>query len=311
MAEDIQILHPHSIRNRFHHVAGLGILTANLLRHRVSGFRDLRLPPSADAEESCRRDSAIVENWLHHLRRYLGGEPPIVGKQALELGPGRALGRGLFLLAIGMEGYRALDDHPSLKRLPSGFHQDMAQFIAHQTGIGPEPLLDALNKLEQGEPGRLAYSCHSPLDLSVLAEDSIDFIFSQTVLEHLEHPEKTIEQMARVARPGTILVSEIDLQTHTRWIRDADPLNIYRYPDSLYRAFSFSGIPNRVRPDDYLGTLTRHGWTRIRLFPKRVLDPEYVKQVEPTLAPQFRGDLEHLGWMSLVICATRDEKLDR
>ena len=70
------------------------------------------------------------------------------------------------------------------------------------------------------------------------------------------------------------LVAEIDLQTHTRWIRNVDPLNIYRYSGQLYGSFRFSdgdGAPARVHawsPDcldaeidglRHRARVTRHG----------------------------------------------------
>jgi hypothetical protein len=111
-------------------------------------------------------------------------------------------------------------------------------------------------------------------------------------------------QLARVCRPKALFAAEIDLQTHSRWIRDADPLNIYRYPDPLYAAMRFAGSPNRLRPSDYEKLLAAHGWSEVHLYPRRVLDPSYVGRVEPTLAARFRGDLERLGWLSVVACAT-------
>jgi hypothetical protein len=141
------------------------------------------------------------------------------------------------------------------------------------------------------------------LRLEEFGEQSFDLILSHAAFEHLEDVAGTIEGITHVTRKGGLLVSEIDLQTHTRWIRRVDPLNIYRYRDAVYQAFSFSGIPNRVRPDGYMEALVKQGWRDIRFFPRRVLPPEYVQRVHSTLAPRFRGDLEHLGWLSVVICA--------
>ena len=155
--------------------------------------------------------------------------------------------------------------------------------------------------------GPLAYRCLPSFDLSILPEKSIDLLFSHSTLEHLDCVRQSLEQLTRVAAPGCILVAQIDLQTHTRWIRDVDPLNIYRYQPGLYKALSFSGSPNRLRPPDYAVILESTGWTNPHLYPRRVLDTEYVRQVEDSLAPGFRG--EGLGWLTLVVCATRVDDL--
>ena len=57
-----------------------------------------------------------------------------------------------------------------------------------------------------------------------------------------------------------MIVAEVDLMTHSRWIREKDPLNIYRYPQWLYRLFYFRGQPNRVRPSRYREAFQRLGW---------------------------------------------------
>jgi hypothetical protein len=62
-------------------------------------------------------------------------------------------------------------------------------------------------------------------------------------------------------------VAEIDLKTHSRWIRDHDPNNIYRYSNAIYRALWFRGIPNRVRPYEYRAIFEAHGWTNVRITP--------------------------------------------
>src|SRR5690606_32776454 len=126
-----------------------------------------------------------------------------------------------------------------------------------------------------------------------------------SAFEHFADVDRSFAQLAPLVTDRAHLASEIDLQTHTRWIRDADPLNIYRYRRRLYTSFGFSGIPNRIRPDEYLEILERHGWCDLRVYPRRVLEAGYVSAVEPSLDPRFRGDPEQLGWLSIVLCASR------
>jgi SAM-dependent methyltransferase len=304
MPENIHVLAAPPVRNRRHHLAGAALLAANALRHRVRGYRTPRPRPPADAEAAFRYDRAVVSGWLAHLTRYLHGPVPLPDAAALEIGPGTDLGTGLILLGEGLERYRAIDAHPLLRQAPRGLHAFLADRVAAQTGCEPDRLRRAVDLLGSGDPEAPLGYVHDPrLDLAAFGPASFDFFFSHAVFEHIEDVEALIEGCSHTARPGALLVSEIDLQTHTRWIRDVDPLNIYRYTDAWYRACSFSGIPNRVRPDQYMEALVKRGWTDIRFFPRRVLPPDYVRAVEPTLAPRFRGDLEHLGWLSVVLCA--------
>ena len=128
---------------------------------------------------------------------------------------------------------------------------------------------------------------------------------SHSAFEHLSRPRHSLAQLSDLVSDRAHLIAEIDLQTHTRWIRNVDPLNIYRYSGQLYRSLRFSGSPNRFRPDDYLNTLESEGWVDLRIYPQRVLEPKYVELVEPALDPRFQGDPEHLGWLTITLCASR------
>ncbi len=304
MSEEIEILDAPAVHNRGYWVTGLALLAANSLRHRLRGYRTPRPQPLKDPDSAYTYARSVVDNWLGHASRYLRRPVTLEQKRALELGPGPDLGTGLVLLGKGLQSYFAVDVHPLLPRHPEALHRGIVERVAGDDGRDPQPLLSALEDFEAGRPGRLRYRHDPHLKLEEPEAGSMDLLLSHAVFEHLGDVEGAVEGLSRLARPGALLVAEIDLQTHTRWIRDADPLNIYRYRSALYRSFSFSGIPNRVRPDDYKDILLRHGWTDVRFFPRRVLPPEYVRRVEPTLAPSFRGDIEHLGWLSIVLCAT-------
>ena len=101
--------------------------------------------------------------------------------------------------------------------------------------------------------------------VSAFGESTIDMVFSQAAFEHFDDIESTILQLNKVCKSGATFVAEINLKTHSRWIRDKDPNNIYRYPEWLYNMFRFRGIPNRVRPFQYREVLESYGWTDITI----------------------------------------------
>jgi hypothetical protein len=99
-----------------------------------------------------------------------------------------------------------------------------------------------------------------------------------------------------------MIVAEIDLKTHSRWIRDHDPNNIYRYPSSLYRALWFRGIPNRVRPYQYRQIFESHGWTNVSVTPlERVSDRRLMGSVDE----RFKDARNELDVLSILFCATK------
>ena len=60
--------------------------------------------------------------------------------------------------------------------------------------------------------------------------------------------------------------------THSRWIREKDPLNIYRYSERIYGMFHFKGQPNRVRPHQYRRAFESNGWTNVSITPAQRID---------------------------------------
>jgi hypothetical protein len=98
--------------------------------------------------------------------------------------------------------------------------------------------------------------------------------------------------MTQVAKPGCEAVHIIDLQTHSRWIRERDPNNIYRYPEPLYRLFAFPGQPNRQRPADYISDFEGQGWNDVRFVPSRTIDPALREASLSGLAAPFAGQAE-------------------
>jgi SAM-dependent methyltransferase len=100
-----------------------------------------------------------------------------------------------------------------------------------------------------------------------LGEGQFDVIVSNAAFEHFDDVPDVARQLARVVKSGGKLSVHIDLKTHSRWIRDKDPANIYRYPGWLYRLFYFPGQPNRVRPADYRQAFTDAGWKNVRTSP--------------------------------------------
>jgi SAM-dependent methyltransferase len=310
MPHEIEVLPSPAVHNRLYHLAGIVIMSLNQTRHRIRGYRNPRPQDAPHATDALRYDGAVVENWLSHLSHYQAGEVDLRGKDVLELGPGPDLGTGLILLAKGARSYTAVDAHPLVHRTSAAQHRDLAIAIAASFELDDAERRELVKlAVHPGEgDSRLRYVHVPHFDLGVLDSDSFDLVLSHSSLEHVSRIKKTLEQVSRTARAGARFVAEIDLQTHTRWVRDHDPLNIYRYRSSLYQSLSFSGAPNRVRPDQYVQILEANGWTNPRMYPRRVLDAKYVHAVERSLAKRFRGDPERLGWMSVVQCATKKKR---
>ena len=96
--------------------------------------------------------------------------------------------------------------------------------------------------------------------LAEIADDSVDFIFSQAVLEHVRRSEflATQSECARILRANGICTHEIDLRDHL-----SGGLNNLRFSESVWESefFASSGFyTNRIQFHDMNALFERSGF---------------------------------------------------
>lgn len=302
----MQTLPTPPARNGLYLLLGAAALLANKLRHTLRGYRNPRPFASSDYDRAIAYDLGVVDAWLARLGDYLGHPYALRGKSVLELGPGADLGVGLTLLALGAARYAAADVNPLAATVPKAFYERLVEQLMLRGGVPPtetEALLAQVEASRAGQAGRLDYRCLPEFDIKAFGAGSIDLFVSQAAFEHFDAFAETARQMARLARPGALLVSEIDLNTHTRWLRDNDPHSIYRFPAWVWRLCRFPGIPNRLRPADYVAALEAAGWTNIRVMPLTRVSDEYLNQVRAHLARPFQTEAAQMQFVHVVLYA--------
>lgn len=224
----------------------------------------------------------------------------------LELGPGGDLGTGALLLGHGARTYTAVDVNPLAYQAPPAFHERVVAALREAVGPSQAAAIgEQLRRCLARQPDRLRFLCEPTFDITAAGAASQDVVVSQAAFEHFDNPERVIEQLAVVARPGALLVAQVDLKTHAPRLRRWDPLSIYRVPDRLYRAWSYPGCPNRVRPREYRAMLERHGWTRVELRPTRELPAAELEAARAGLDSRFRDARSDMGWLGMMMLATR------
>jgi len=211
----------------------------------VKGILSLALP-SQRMTRTRNRDAAYF--YSAFLRQLVtcaaAGAPPRLGAVG-ELGPGTALGMGLAALLAGAGRYVALDVAPyaSLAENEAVLDALVALFRARAPIPGddaypnlkprltdyafphallPEPHLEAAlapgriealrQSLRTGH-GRITYV--APWDDPAVVEPaSLDWIFSQAVLEHVDDVPQAYGAIATWLRPGGLTSHQIDLRSH-------------------------------------------------------------------------------------------------
>jgi SAM-dependent methyltransferase len=291
-------------RSAFLYAAGIGFLTLAKAKNWLQGYISPKTFDMSEVQKCVDYDIKVVDEWLTYLKSYTGDDA-VQNKNVLELGPGSDLGVGLYLLAKGAATYCACDVNDLTRHAPAAFYQALFERIgAKYPGTDTQALESQLRGARDGTASRLRLAVRDDFDLTAaFAPNSIDLVFSQAAFEHFDDVSATIAQLSVVCKRGAIIVAEIDLKTHSRWIRDKDPNNIYRYSNGFYRSFWFRGLPNRMRPYQYKELLERHGWTDVSVTPiEQVADRDF----DPTtLDVQFRDQRNAMGYLSVVIRARR------
>jgi SAM-dependent methyltransferase len=205
--------------------------------------------------------------WMRHLRlacdsRQLRTPPRVIA----ELGPGDSIGIGLAALISGSEKFYAFDLVPyAIVGTNLQIFDELVRLLASRSPIPadgeclgvyprlstyefPKDILDDDFLAAALDPQRLARirrsveTMNSPAsdivymapwaDSGVVREASVDMIYSQAVLEHVDDLVGAYRAMRRWLRPGGLMSHQIDFRCHgkaTNW--DGH----WAYPDGLWR----------------------------------------------------------------------------
>jgi SAM-dependent methyltransferase len=293
------------MRDVFAYTAGVGFLMLAKAKNMLHGYSTPKTFPLSETDRCVAYDLQVVDEWLHYLRTYWAAEGvDLRGKNILELGPGSDLGVGLYLLAKGAAGYHACDVNDLSKNAPAGFYASLIKQIgARDASVDTASLRSQIDLAKNGSTSRLHCVVRKDFDLvAAFGSNTMDLVFSQAAFEHFDDVGRTVQQLSAVCKPGAIIVAEIDLKTHSRWIRDKDPNNIYRYSDAVYGAFWFRGMPNRMRPYQYRDLFERYGWSEISIIP---IEQANGVDGEFPVHRQFKHSRNQMSYLSIVLCARK------
>lgn len=180
------------------------------------------------------------------------------GFVALELGPGDALLSALIAHAHGALACYLVDIGPFARRDLQPYRA-MAAYL-NARGL-PAPDLTAVTNLDELLARCGAhYLTEGLASLKALPDRSVDFIWSQAVLEHIRRAElaETLRQLRRVLRDDGACSHRVDLKDHL-----GGALNHLRFPERLWETdrMARSGFyTNRVRYTEMLRLFEQAGF---------------------------------------------------
>jgi len=178
-----------------------------------------------------------------HVQR-VGLEGQLMGKVILELGPGDSISTSIIASAYGAKSI-LVDAGDFIKRDLSTYIE-LANVLAQRNYKVPEitPEMDFKDILIATHS---QYFTDGLKSLRSIPSDSVDFIFSQAVLEHLRKYEflEIVKELRRILKPTGICSHQVDLKDHL-----GGSLNNLTFSEKIWESDFFvkSGFyTNRIR----------------------------------------------------------------
>ncbi|MFZ3038144.1 MAG: class I SAM-dependent methyltransferase [Rugosibacter sp.] len=191
-----------------------------------------------------------------HIQR-AGLTNQLVGKTVLEVGPGDSVATALIAKAYGARAL--LVDAGSYAQLDLSVYHRLADEL-RAVGLAP-PSLDNVSSLgELLETCEASYLTEGLASLRTLGDATVDFAFSQAVLEHVRKHEflDTQRELGRILKPGGMCSHRVDLRDHL-----GGGLNNLRFSSQVWESpfFFKSGFyTNRIRFSEMVSLFQQAGF---------------------------------------------------
>ncbi len=238
------------------------VLAENLIFSMFPRSRDIvekyLFNPYAFNEKHARYSLDQFEDFCQKI----GGVSNILDKNILELGPGGSIGFGLLCIKNGAKKYYAIDN---------GTHA----FISKKQMKSYRKLLDNDTELiKQLFVQREEKYCYNDSKIKFieidqkskysLPDNSVDFIYSCAVLEHVHDLDLCFLEMTRVLKTGGTMNHQVDLRDHIFFQNSLWFLKIKEY--WFKKFFEKTGeYVNRKRVSYYLELIKKNGLKLIDL----------------------------------------------
>ncbi len=239
---------------------------------------------------------AMYERFLYFKSLFDKFNIALTNKTILETGPGNSRIPAYLFLLHGADKIILVDKYPlnafqdsanseldfKTDKLQAAYFKNEQNFIIEKFGKEKaEALFEKIKNEKLIE--------YIAADLSELSDTTkADIIISNSVFEHIKHPENSIKASARILKQGGTALHSIDLRDHYNF---SNPFLFYKYSDKIWNKYLTKlGISytNRVRYNDFIKMFTDAGFSILYEH------TEQDKLRKHRIHPQFKGrnDLE-------------------
>lgn len=242
-----------------------------LLRHAKEKHSQRRYDLLVDVERPFRVFAKLIKRS--------NGMLDIRDKLILEIGPGNSFAMAMLFIAHGAKKVYLVDrfKHLFWDDHDINFHKHIIDRLKNSNYSFSSIAIEAISFNKRGsisfDCDRIEYRFGDAANLPI-DDESVDFVFSNAVLEHVHHIHKAIKEIARITKTSGIGAHEIDLRDH---FFQNTPLRLLQYSDYLWNLMAWyrPGYTNRLRLSDYLSLFKNAGFSVKKLEPSREYDGNF------------------------------------
>lgn len=247
-------------------------------------------------------DTKVVADWLV-LAAYLRDlRVPIAGRTFMEIGTGWFPTLPLCFALAGASRCLTFDVNRLLDwRLTQRMLVPMAKHLESISHTLQLPLHEIQERWRQLSTARslddflertgIEYRAPADAANTALEAHSVDVVFSNSVLEHVEPAtiRALMRESRRILRPGGVAVHSVNCGDHYAYFdRSVTQIHYLRYSESEWRFWNNSvQYQNRLRPDDFIDLAASEG-LRIVLNMQKPRAELLTRFDEFPIAPEFR-----------------------
>jgi len=244
-------------------------------------------------------DAFIFNKFRRPLTQYYNKTPETI----IQIGPGGSLGCEVLFSLTGIKNVCSLDPYP----LPYFDLDNFFQFL--QKSIEMIKLFEGINKFDTAPlkipesetlgndkyrigKNTIHHLTNRMFENTGFEDESVDFLFSNAVLEHVRNPLESISETRRILKKGGITSHQIDLRDHRDFNRPLKFLNesetSWEHIMNQYCANDPSIYMNRWRASQFLYAFNEEGFTILEFIPNMTATEEMIASEIPFLNEHFK-----------------------
>jgi len=253
---------------------------------------------SSGMDSAVRRYERICRTFLDHLP-----DPKFLERAVVsEIGCGDCLAAADMMLGLGAKHVHLVEFIPM--EVTEKHRAALAPLVADPT------LPNRGDVLAAGSPPRLngeRVTFHQGLLENIRLPESVDFLYSFDVLEHVEDLEGFFSYCSEAVKPGGTMMHKFDLSGHGQFEDPMPPLDFQTLPRWVYE-LAFPKYNRAVGnfADEFIQVMEIHGFKDLRIIPIRVAENGYLEEIWPCLrAKAHDRSKEMVGLLDVIVSAVR------